>query len=50
MLERLYEHMVGELGHSSRTDTISIVVAVLFNLIALGINSAGIRHPALTHC
>jgi len=40
MLERLHEHVVSELGHSSRTDTIFIVVAVLFNLIALGINSA----------
>ncbi len=40
MLERLHEHIVDELGHSSRTDTIFIVVAVLFNLIALGINSA----------
>jgi hypothetical protein len=40
MLERLHEHIVSELGHSSRTDTIFIVVAVLFNLIVLGINSA----------
>jgi len=39
MLERLHEHMVNELGQSSRTDTIFIVVAVLFNLVALGINS-----------
>jgi len=40
MLERLHEHIVNELGHSSRTDTIFIVVAILFNLIVLGINSA----------
>jgi hypothetical protein len=40
MLERLHEHITSELGQSSRTDTIFIVVAVLFNLIALGINSA----------
>ena len=40
MLERLHEHLVNELGHSSRTDTIFIVVAILFNLIVLGINSA----------
>ncbi|MHB0988572.1 MAG: hypothetical protein ACYC3P_07915 [Bellilinea sp.] len=39
MLERLHEHVVTELGHSSRTDTIFVVVAVIFNLIALGINS-----------
>lgn len=40
MLERLHEHIVNELGHSSRTDTIFVVVAILFNLIVLGINSA----------
>lgn len=40
MLERLHEHITSELNQSSRTDTIFIVVAVLFNLIALGINSA----------
>lgn len=40
MLERLHEHVVNELGQSSRTDTIFVVVAVLFNLIALGINSS----------
>lgn len=40
MLERLHEHLLSELGQSSRTDTIFIVVAILFNLIVLGINSA----------
>jgi hypothetical protein len=40
MLERLHDHIVNELGHSSRTDTIFIIVAVVFNLIVLGINSA----------
>ena len=40
MLERLHEHVVNELGHSSRTDTIFVVVAVIFNLITLGINSS----------
>lgn len=39
MLERLHEHIIEELGQSSRTDTIFIVVAVLFNLIVLAINS-----------
>ena len=39
MLERLHEHIVSELGQSSRTDTIFIAVAVVFNLIVLGINS-----------
>jgi len=40
MLERLHEHVVNELGQSSRTDTIFVVVAVIFNLIALGVNSS----------
>jgi len=40
MLEKLHDHLVEELGHSSRTDTIFIVVAVGFNMIALCINSA----------
>jgi len=40
MLERIHEHIVSELGHSSRTDTIFVVVAILFDLIVLGINSA----------
>ncbi len=40
MLERLHEHVVAELGQSSRTDTIFIVVAVIFNLVALGINTS----------
>ena len=40
MLERIHEHIVSELGHSSRTDTIFIVVAIIFNLIVLAVNSA----------
>jgi hypothetical protein len=40
MLERLHEHIVDELGHSSRTDTIFVIVAIVFNLIVLAINSA----------
>lgn len=40
MLERLHEHVISELNQSSRTDTIFVVVAVIFNLIALGINSS----------
>jgi hypothetical protein len=39
MLERLHEHIVSELGHSSRTDTIFVIAAILFDLIVLGINS-----------
>jgi uncharacterized membrane protein YhaH (DUF805 family) len=39
MLEQIHDHIVSELGHSSRTDTIFVVTAILFNLIVLGINS-----------
>jgi len=39
MLEQIHDHIVNELGQSSRTDTIFVVTAVLFNLIVLGINS-----------
>jgi hypothetical protein len=40
MLERIHEHIVSELGHGSRTDTIFVVVAILFDLVVLGVNSA----------
>lgn len=40
MIAQLHDHIVNELGHSSRTDTIFVVTAVVFNLIVLGINSA----------
>ena len=40
MLSQVHDHIVSELGESSRTDTIFVLTAILFNLIALGINSA----------
>jgi len=40
MLRQVHDHIVSELGQSSRTDTIFVVTAVVFNLIVLGINSA----------
>ncbi len=40
MIEKVHQHIVNELQQSSRTDTIFLVTAVLFNLIVLGINSA----------
>ena len=40
MLERVHQHIVSELQQSSRTDTIFVVTAVVFNLVVLGINSA----------
>ena len=39
MLEKVHEHIVGELDRSSRTDTIFVVTATVFNLIVLAINS-----------
>ncbi|HLT46270.1 MAG TPA: hypothetical protein VK002_03505 [Rubricoccaceae bacterium] len=38
MLPHVHEHIVQELRQSARTDTVFVVVAVAFNLIALGIN------------
>jgi len=38
MLSKLHEHVVSELQQSSRTDTVFVVSAVLFNLVVLGIN------------
>jgi hypothetical protein len=39
MLEQIHQHIVSELRQSSRTDTIFVVTAVVFNLVVLGINS-----------
>ncbi len=38
MLGQVHEHIVKELGESSRTDTIFVLTAIVFNLIVLGIN------------
>jgi hypothetical protein len=40
MLEKLHDQITTELGQSSRTDTIFVVTAIVFNLIVLGINSS----------
>ncbi len=40
MIKKVHQHIINELQQSSRTDTIFVVTAVLFNLIVLGINSA----------
>lgn len=39
MLSKVHDHIVSELGQSSRTDTIFVVTTVIFNLIVLGINT-----------
>ena len=39
MIERVHEHLVGELGTNTRTDTIFVITAIILNLVTLGINS-----------
>ena len=39
MLNQIHEHIIKELGDSSRTDTIFVLTAIVFNLIVLAINS-----------
>lgn len=38
MLSQVHDHLVKELGDSSRTDTIFVLTAIVFNLIVLAIN------------
>jgi hypothetical protein len=38
MVREVHEHVVSELQQSSKTDTVFVVTAVLFNLVVLGIN------------
>ena len=38
--ELVHEHIVKELSESSRTDTIFVLTAIVFDLIVLGVNSA----------
>jgi len=39
MIQRVHEHLIGELSSNARTDTIFVITAILLNLITLGINS-----------
>ncbi len=39
MLEKLHDHIVQELERNNRTDTIILIVALIFNLIIIGVNS-----------
>jgi len=39
MIERVHEHITGELGTNARTDTIFVLTAIFLNLVALGVNS-----------
>ena len=40
MLKQVHEHITSELQQNTRTDTIFVVTAIIFNLIVLAINSA----------
>ncbi len=39
MLEKVYDHIIMDIKQNTRTDTIFIIVAMVLNLISLGINS-----------
>ncbi len=45
MLKEIHGHIVSELQQNSRTDTVFVVAAVVFNLVVLGINW-GVAHEA----
>ena len=47
MLEKVHLHIINELQQSSKTDTVFIITAVLFNLLVLAINS-GIAASAVS--
>jgi hypothetical protein len=40
MIDKIHQHIMNDLQQSSRTDTIFVVTAVIFNLIVLAINSS----------
>src|SRR5262245_59210193 len=40
MLERMHEHINSELHANTRTDTVLVLTAIVFDLVILGINSA----------
>jgi O-antigen/teichoic acid export membrane protein len=40
MIERVHEHLTGELKQNARTDTVFVLAAILLNLVLLGINSS----------
>lgn len=39
MIERVHEHLTGELKQNARTDTVFVLAAILLNLVILAINS-----------
>ena len=39
MLKQVHDHIVNELQQNTRTDTIFVVTAIIFNLVVMGVNS-----------
>ncbi len=39
MIDRVHQHIVAELQQGARTDTVFVLIAVLLNLLMLGISS-----------
>ncbi len=39
MIQRVHEHIIGELANNARTDTIFVLTAIILNLVTLGVNS-----------
>ena len=39
MIQRVHEHLIGELRQNTRTDTIFILTAILLSLVVLGVNA-----------
>ncbi len=39
MIQRVHEHIIGELNTNTKTDTIFVLTAIILNLIGLGVNS-----------
>ena len=40
MIEQVHKHIISELQQNTRTDTIFIIIAIILNLLALGVNSS----------
>ena len=45
MLEKVHDHIVGELQQNARTDTIFVITAVAFNFVALAISWSVAGNP-----
>jgi hypothetical protein len=45
MIEKVHDHIIGELHQNTRTDIIFILAAIALNLLTLGINSAVAHEP-----